>query len=138
MIKVFYKLTLSVFTEEIKKDLDKVLNDLPIGSHVYLSIDPVVTPFDEVDIEEQIRCCYDPSINEILIFEDPHMTEIDIKKKNSSESVENSEELLYDMILNDRLSDAIIPKPTFAWLTQWLEHNRNLREYYRFIVIPYL
>jgi len=136
MIKVHYVMTMAVFTTQMKKELDELINDLPFGSHIYVQLDPVSTPFDEYELEEQIRCCYGPNENEILLFETPKSTQVDMHKKNSSKSAEVSEESILDLVVNSQVSTLDYPDQVRAWLLDWVHDHENIMAYYRFVVRP--
>ena len=136
MINLYYNLQCASFTKEIKDHLDSLIEELPYGSHVFFDVTPTATPFSEFDLEDQIRGCYSPDINKCFIFEEPKGTSIDIKKKNSSESCENSEELVFDLIVNSKLEESAFSPQVLSWLTDWMYDTEELRGYYRFVVLP--
>ena len=130
MITVHVVLKFSVFTKAVKEILDEALKDLPLGSRVFISLENCPSPFSIEEKEQQVRTCYSPSENEIILFENPVETLVAAKVRNTRDSYDESLEICQDIVANrPYLTDSFSPQ-TLDWVHHWLGGNETLLNFF--------
>lgn len=130
MITIHIVLHFTIFTNDVKRILDEALNDLPFGSHIFVELGECMSPFTDKEKEEQIRTCYQPNANEMLIFEIPKSTSVDVHTRNTTGSEEDSEVTMTEILRHPTSTINSFENISIrAWITDWLMRNHTLLQF---------